>query len=96
MAHETSARPAGADELRARILAVMEELELPSPTRMLGRIESMLDDKDRERVLQQLLDDFRHQSGEEVRKILKVLAPATSREDWAREVDRLLQNYRPM
>ena len=87
-------RSAGADELRARLVAVMEELELPAPQRMLSRIERMLDEKDRERVLGMLLDDFRTQSTDEVRRILKVLAPGG--DDWAREVDKLLANYRPI
>jgi hypothetical protein len=87
-------KAAGGAELRARIVAVMEELELPAPERMLNRIERMLDDKDRDRVLRMLLDDFRTQSGEEIRRILKVLAPGG--DEWAREVDRLLANYRPM
>ena len=92
MGQETKAE--GAAELRARLVAVMEELELPAPERMLSRIERMLDDKDRERVLGQLLADFRTQSGEEMRRILKVLAPG--RDEWAKEVDRLLANYRPI
>jgi hypothetical protein len=84
----------GSADLRGRLIAVMEELEIEAPDRMASRIERMLDDKDRERVLRQLLDDFRTQSTEEMRRILKVLAPG--RDEWAREVDRLLANYRPM
>ena len=81
-------------ELRAQIIAVMEDLQLPAPQRMLSRIEKMLDEKDRERVLRQLLGDFQQQSKAEIKRILKVLAPG--RDEWAREVDQLLANYRPM
>ena len=86
---------ATASEVRARLVAVMQELQLPSPERMLGRIERMLPQTDRERVLQQLLEDFQTQSQDEMRRILKVLAPGKD-SDWIREVDRLLANYRPV
>ena len=94
MVKQTPTGTAGSEDVRARIVAVMQELDLPAPDRMLGRIERMLDDKDRERVLRQLLEDFRKQSPEEMKRILKVLGPG--REEWAREVDKLLSNYRPM
>ena len=82
------------EDLRAQIVTVMEELQLPAPQRMLTRIEKMLPDRDRERVLRQLLADFQQQSKDEIKRILKVLAPG--RDEWAREVDKLLSNYRPM
>ncbi len=85
--------PEGGD-IRARLVAVMAELELPAPERMLGRIERMLKDDDRERVLRQLLEDFQSQSRDEIRKILKVLAPGG--DEWERAVERLVDNYRPV
>ena len=93
MGHEPETKQMGVEELRAQIIEVMEELGLPAPKRMLGRIEKMLPEKDRERVMRQLLGDFQQQSKDEVKRILKVLAP--SRDEWAREVDKLLANYHP-
>ena len=84
----------GTGETHSRLVAVMKDLNLPSPERMLGRIEKMLPERDRERVLGQLLADFQVQSQDEIKRILKVLAP--DRDDWAREVDEMLQNYRPV
>lgn len=82
-----------ATQMRAQLVAVMHELDLPSPERMLGRIEKMLPERERERVLKQLLADFQGQSRDEIRRILKVLAP--DREEWAREVDRMLAKSLP-
>lgn len=93
MSKNTASRDAGLDGVRADIVGVMKDLDLPAPERMLGRIEKMLGEKDRDRVLRQLLEDFRKQSPEEVRKVLRVLAPDA---EWAKEVDKLLANYRPM
>ena len=94
MGGEPQVKSVPVEELRAQIVGVMEELHLPAPQRMLTRIEKMLDEKDRERVLRQLLADFQQQSKDEIRRILKVLAPG--RDEWAREVDQLLANYRPI
>lgn len=80
-------------DVHARILEVMEQLGLPSPEKMLRRIESMLAKSDREAVLQQLLEGCEGQPSSEVRRKLRNLLP--SREDWAREVDQLLQGYPP-
>ena len=93
MSKEIASREPGLERVRADIVGVMKEMDLPAPERMLGRIERMLDEKDRDRVLRQLLEDFRKQSPEEVKKVLRVLAPDA---EWAKEVDRLLANYRPM
>ena len=78
-------------DLHGQLLAIMEELELPAPERMLGRIEDMLPDRDRARVLRALVRDSMQQSKEDTRRILEVLVG--SRDEWAREVDRLLRNY---
>jgi len=93
MTKQTAPREPGLEQVRADIMGVMKELDLPAPERMLGRIERMLGDKDRDRVLRQLLEDFRRDGPEEVRKALRVLAPDA---EWSKEVDRLLANYRPM
>ena len=81
------------EDLHARIVEVMKELKLPAPERMLGRIESMLPKGDRDRVLRQLLDDFRTQNPDEMKRVLKILAP--NRDEWAREVERFIQAWRP-
>ncbi len=80
----------GLSELHDEILAIMVELELPAPERMLGRIETMLPKGDRNRVLQALVQDSQRQSKQETKRILKVLG---SKDEWAVEVDRLLRNY---
>lgn len=80
-------------DTRAQLVAVMRELDLPAPDRMLSRIEKMLPDRERDRVLGQLLADFRSQSRDEVKKILKVLAP--DRDEWVREVEKMLAKYHP-
>jgi hypothetical protein len=82
----------GLSELHAEILAIMEDLELPAPERMLGRIEDMLPKGDRTRVLKALVQDSQRQSKQETKRILKVLG---SKDEWAVEVDRLLRNYSP-
>ena len=81
------------EDLHARFVAVMKELKLPAPERMLERIESMLPKADRDRVLRQLLADFQTQNPDEMKKVLKVLAP--NRDEWAREVERFIQSWRP-
>jgi hypothetical protein len=94
MGHQSGPARTELDDTRDRLVAVMKGLRLPSPERMLGRIERMLPERDRERVLGQLLADFQQQSRDEVRQILKVLAP--DRDEWVREVDRMLQDYHPV
>ena len=47
----------GLSELHEEILAIMVELELPAPERMLGRIETMLPKGDRNRSLGPRLPD---------------------------------------
>ena len=79
--------------LHEEILAIMAELELPAPERMLGRIEEMLPKGDRTRVLKALVQDSQRQSKQETMRILKVLG---SKDEWAVEVDRLLRNYSPV
>ena len=81
------------EEVHARIVAVMEELKLPSPDRMLRRIERMLPGDGRDSVLRDLLQGFEHQSRSDVKKHLKSLAP--TREEWLREVDQLFNDYPP-
>ena len=93
MAKETPTGTGRAADVRESIVAAMQDLELPSPDRMLNRIERMLDSKDRERVLQQLLDGFRKDTPEEMKRVLKVLAADSA--EWAKEVDKLLANYKP-
>ncbi len=80
----------GLSELHEEILAIMVELELPAPERMLGRIETMLPKGERNRVLQALVQDSQRQSKQETKRILKVLG---SKDEWAVEVDRLLRHY---
>lgn len=80
-------------ELHDQILAIMEELELPAPERMLGRIEDMLPKGERNRVLAALVQDSQRQSKQETMRILKVLG---SKDEWAVEVDRLLRDYPPV
>lgn len=92
MGHETGEHAVG-DELHAQVLAIMEELDLPAPERMLGRIEDMLPERDRHRVLRALVQDSRQQSRDETRRILKVLVG--SRDEWTHEVERLLRDYPP-
>ena len=82
----------GLTELHEQVLAIMEELELPAPERMLGRIENMLPRGDRSRVLTALVQDSQKQSRQETKRVLKVLG---SRDEWAVEVDRLLRDYPP-
>ena len=82
------------EDVRANIVAAMKELDLPSPERMLGRIERMLDEKDRDRVLTQLLEGFHKDGPDEMKRVLKLL-DATGAE-WAKEVDRLLSKLRPI
>ena len=94
MAKETPTGTGRTADVRESIVAAMQELDLPSPDRMLSRIERMLDAKDRERVLQQLLDGFRRDSPEEMKRVLKVLAADGA--EWTREVDKLLANYKPI
>ena len=94
MANDTPTGTGRAADVRESIVAAMQDLDLPSPDRMLSRIERMLDAKDRERVLQQLLDGFRRDSPEEMKRVLKVLAADGA--EWAREVDKLLANYKPI
>ena len=79
-------------ELHDQILAIMAELELPAPERMLGRIEDMLPKGERNRVLAALVQDSQRQSKQETKRILKVLG---SKDEWAVEVDRLLRDYPP-
>ena len=93
MAKETPTGTGRAADVRGSIVAAMQDLDLPSPDRMLNRIERMLDSKDRERVLQQLLDVFRKDTPEEMKRVLKVLAADSA--EWAKEVDKLLANYKP-
>jgi len=93
MAKETPTGTGRAADVRESIVAAMQDLDLPSPDRMLNRIERMLDSKDRERVLQQLLDGFRKDTPEEMKRVLKVLAADSA--EWAKEVDKLLANYKP-
>lgn len=81
-------------DLSGQLLALMEELELPAPERMLGRIQDMLPERDRTRVLRALVQDSTQQSKEETRRILKVLVG--TRDEWAREVERLLSKYPPV
>lgn len=83
-----------AEDVRENIVAAMQELDLPSPERMLSRIERMLDPKDRERVLQLLLAGFQKDSPAEMKRVLKVLAADSA--EWTREVDKLLANYKPV
>src|SRR6185369_9950210 len=45
MGHEPQTKQVGVEELRAQIVTIMEELQLPAPQRMLSRIEKMLDEK---------------------------------------------------
>ena len=80
-------------ELHDQILAIMAELELPAPERMLGRIEDMLPKGERNRVLAALVQDSQRQSKQETKRILKVLG---SKDEWAVEVDRLLRDYPPV
>lgn len=95
MAKQPQTAAAGFAEVRAQLVSVMEELELPAPQKMIARIEKMLDEKDRERVLRQLLADCQQQqSKDELKRILKIMGGG--RDEWAREVDQLLANYRPM
>ena len=90
MGQDTGPHAVGNEDLHAQVLAIMEGLKLPAPARMLGRIEGMLPEEDRDRVLQALVRDSTHQPREETRRILKALVD--SREEWTREVDRLLKN----
>lgn len=90
----TGSGRADAESVRESIVQAMQDLDLPSPERMLSRIERMLDAKDRERVLQQLLDGFRRDSPDEMKRVLKVLSADGA--EWAREVDKLLANYKPV
>jgi hypothetical protein len=90
---ETDSHAQGVEGLHGRLIAIMEQLELPAPERMLGRIEEMLGAEDRERVLLALIRDAEQQSSDETRRILKVLVG--TRDEWAREVDRLLKGYPP-
>lgn len=92
MPQDTGPHAVGLSELHAQVLSIMEELELPAPERMLGRIEDMLPASDRGRVLRALVQDSQRQSREETRRILNVLG---SRDEWVREVDRLLRDYPP-
>ena len=85
MGQESQVKAIPVEELRAQIVSVMEDLQLPAPQRMLSRIEKMLPERDRERVLRQILADFQQQSKEEIKRILKVLAPG--RDEWAREIE---------
>ena len=95
MAKQPQTAAAGFAEVRAQLVSVMEELELPAPQKMIARIEKMLDEKDRERVLRQLLADCQQQqSKDELKRILKIMGGG--RDEWAHEVDQLLANYRPM
>jgi hypothetical protein len=94
MPKETPTGTGRTADVRESIVAAMQELDLPSPERMLNRIERMLDSKDRDRVLQQLLDGFRKDSPEEMKRVLKVLAADGA--EWTREVDKLLANYKPI
>ena len=93
MPHDTGPQAVVTGELHAQVLSIMEELELPAPERMLGRIEGMLPASERNRVLRALVQDSQRQSREETRRILKVLG---SRDEWVREVDRLLRDYPPV
>ena len=94
MAKQPQTAP-GFAEVRAQLVSVMEELELPAPQKMIARIEKMLDEKDRERVLRQLLADCQQQQSKaELKRILKIMGGG--RDEWAREVDQLLANYRPI
>ena len=83
-----------AGDVRESIVSAMQELDLPSPDRMLSRIERMLDPKDRDRVLQLLLAGFHKDSPDEMKRVLKVLAADGA--EWTREVDKLLANYKPV
>ena len=95
MAKQPQSAPVGLAEVRASLVSVMEELDLPAPQKMVTRIEKMLDEKDRERVLRQLLTDCQQQqSKDELKRILKIMGGG--KDEWAREVDQLLANYRPM
>lgn len=94
MPKETPTGTGRTADVRANIVAAMNELDLPSPERMLSRIERMLDDKDRERVLTQLLEGFRKDGPDEMKRVLKILAADGA--EWAREVDKLLANYKPI
>ena len=94
MPKETPTGTGRTEDVRTSIVAAMQELDLPSPERMLSRIERMLDAKDRDRVLQQLLEGFRKDTPEEMRRVLKVLTADGA--EWTREVDKLLANYKPI
>ncbi len=94
MAKDTPTGTGNTEEVRARIVSAMQGLDLPSPERMLSRIERMLDPKDRDRVLALLLDGFQRDSPAEMKRVLKVLTADSA--EWAREVDRLLANYKPI
>jgi hypothetical protein len=93
MGQGTNSSEARVEQTRARLIAVMKGLKLPSPERMLGRIEKMLPERDRERILSTILADFEQQGDEEKRRILRILAP--DRDDWTREVEKLISSYRP-
>jgi hypothetical protein len=54
----------------------------------------MLPDGDRDQILALILADFEQQNDDEKRRILKILAP--DNEDWTREVEKLIANYRPV
>jgi len=93
MKDERTSNAVGVEEVHARILAVMQQLKLPSPEKMLRRIESMLSQRDREDVLRQLLQGCESQDAKELRAALRDLAP--SRSEWVSEVDRLFAGYPP-
>jgi hypothetical protein len=93
MSHERASNAVGLEEVHARILAVMQQLKLPSPEKMLRRIESMLSKGDREAVLRELLSGCEGQDAKDLREALRDLAP--SRAEWITEVDRLFAGYPP-
>ena len=93
MSQDTGPHAVGLSELHSQVLAIMEELELPAPERMLDRIEGMLPPSERTSVLRALVQDSQRQGSQETRRILNTLG---SREEWNREVDRLLRDYPPV
>ena len=93
MASKATVDQLDAAELHDRLVAVMKDLRLASPEKMLARIEGMISKRDRESVLRQLLAGCEAQSRADVKRTLNEVA--RSSDDWHREVDRLFAGYPP-
>ncbi|MEM7244345.1 MAG: hypothetical protein AAF533_03325 [Acidobacteriota bacterium] len=83
----------GQADLQDQVLAIMKDLELPSPESMLRRIERMLPAGERDRVFQALVEGSTETTKDDRKKLLKALDG--SREDWSRAVDGLLERCSP-